>query len=299
MKRKELAICIAILIFFWVLGSEVSHIHNPIRKNTISQTELSETEKYEEAFEKGDYIDDELYITIKNIYDNIDFFGYFQPGDTVKYEMYKKPYQEVLDGEKKVQLSPKEECYIWDIGEFAVDNELGKFDKENYNYYFFDMNGNGNPELCITDNARFIYVFYYEEESEQVILWQEYISNTIFFMGTQKLGFAGGWSGDGFISIDSWGDYEYFVRFKMVGGAPYKNEIEEYGYLISLPEYVVLSDDMKSQAVYDQVDERYYFRVTEEQYNELTEQYYEAVKNAHEQLSYVTYTYEELFGSLE
>ena len=154
----------------------------------------------------------------------MDFYGCFQPGDSAKYEMYKKAYQEVLDGVKKVNLSETEECYIWDVGELAVDNE-------NYSYYFFDMNGNGNPELCITDNAWFTYVFSYEEESDQVILWQEYRSNTIFFMGTQKLGFAGGCSGDGFISVDNSGDYEYFVRFKVVGGEPYKNEIEEYGYI--------------------------------------------------------------------
>lgn len=250
-----------------------------------------------EVYEEIDYIDDKLYLTIKDIYDKIDFCGYFQPGDTTKYEMYKKAYREVLDGEKKVRLS-EEECYLWEIGGFAVDNEAGKFDKENYSYYFFDINGNGNPELCITDKAWYTYVFHYEEESDQVVLWKEYISNTIFFMGTQKLGFAGGWSGDGFISIDSLGEYEYFVRFKVVGGEPYKNEVEEYGYLVSLPEYIELSDDMKSQAVYDWADERYYFRVTEKQYKALTEKYDEAVKNAREQLKHVTYTYEELFGTM-
>lgn len=293
-KIKEVVICIAIVIFC-ALESEASYIDNPAIEDTVPQTELNEKENSEEIFEEIDYIDDKLYITIKDIYDKIDFGGYFQPGDKEKYEIYKKAYQEVLDGERKVKLS-EEECYIWNVGGFAVDNELGKFDKENYSYYFFDMNGNGNPELCITDKAWYTYVFNYEEESDQVSLWNEYISDTIFFMGTQKLGFAGGWSGDGFISIDSLGEYEYFVRFKVVGGEPYKNEIEEYGYLVSLPEYTELSDDMKNQAVYDQVDERYYFRVTEKQYRELTEKYDEAVKNAREQLSYVTYTYEELFG---
>ncbi len=56
-----------------------------------------------------------------------------------------------------------------------------------------------------------------------------------------------------------------------------------------------LSDEMKAQAIYDEADERYYFRVTKEQYIELTEKYFQACKDAIEAIKAVTYTYEELF----
>ena len=76
-------------------------------------------------------------------------------------------------------------------------------------------------------------------------------------------------------------------------GGPYQNDIEDYGYLISLPEYIELRDDMIDQAIY--IDERYYFRVTEKQFEELTEDYEEAVKASYDALDEVTYTYTELF----
>ena len=146
----------------------------------------------------------------------------------------------------------------------------------------------------MTDKARFTYVFQYDETDNQVTLWKEYVSSTIFFMGTRKLGF-GGWLGNGFISLDKDGRYEYCIWFKVVGGSVYLNDGDGYGYFISLPEYVELSDEMKAQATYDEVDERYYFRVTNEQYIELTEKYFHARKDAIEVIKAVTYTYEELF----
>ena len=89
---------------------------------------------------------------------------------------------------------------------------------------------------------------------------------------------------------------------KCIAGGFGEKENKKIGNLHSnrnfgcIGEYNELSDDMKNQAVYDQADERYYFRVTEKQYKELTEKYDEAVKNAREKLKHVTYTYEELFG---
>ena len=79
----------------------------------------------------------------------------------------------------------------------------------------------------------------------------------------------------------------------MLGGEPYQNDIEDYGYLVSLPEYIELRDDMIEQAIYK--DERYYFRVTEQQFEELTKDYDEEVKGRKAALGAVTYTYTELF----
>ena len=97
------------------------------------------------------------------------------------------------------------------------------------------------------------------------------------------------------IREDENGDRVFFVLFKVEGGRRYQNDIEEYGYLVSLPEYIPLRDDMKEQGFYDKTDERYFFRVTEEQFEELTKDYYDARKAMHAALDEVTYTYTELF----
>ena len=61
---------------------------------------------------------------------------------------------------------------------------------------------------------------------------------------------------------------------------------------------IEITDEMKSQGVYDLFWGQWYFRITDEQYYELTNGYWEAYKTAEERIKDVTYTYEELFGSL-
>ena len=95
------------------------------------------------------------------------------------------------------------------------------------------------------------------------------------------------------IRVDENGDRVFFVHFWVLGGGPYQNDIEDYGFLVSLPEYIELRDDMIEQAIYE--DDRYYFRVTEEQFEELTKDYDEAVKGREVAMDAVTYTYTELF----
>lgn len=245
-------------------------------------------------------MDEKLYAEIKDICQNIDFTASFDPGDVTKYDLYKEKYKEFIDGERTVRIKETgEEQYIYDMDgleEFKKAVELGKLAADRYKYYFFDINGEEAPELCVTDKARYTYVFQYDEERDQIVLWKDYSATlTLFFMGTQKLGFAGGLAGHGFISIDENGDRVFFIRFKVEGGAPYSNDMGDYGYLVSLPEYIELRDDMIEQAVYDKADERYYFRVTEEQFEELTKEYENEAKASYAALDAVTYTYTELF----
>lgn len=109
------------------------------------------------------------------------------------------------------------------------------------------------------------------------------------------MGFSSETGGDGLIRFDENGNRDWFVRFVAIGGEPARSDDENYGHLIYLPEYIELTYDMKKQAVYDVVEDRYYFRVTEEQFKELTKDYYDAVKKAQDALDEVTYTYTELF----
>lgn len=244
-----------------------------------------------------DYVDEELYAEIKEICKNIDYTPSFDPGDVTKYDLYKEKYKKFINGEATVWIKETEkEQYIYDmygLEDFRTAIELGEYDIDRYRYHFFDINGDKDPELCIQNKFGYIYVFRYNEERDQIELWKEYISHSIFLMGTQKLGYAGGWLGDGMIRVDENGDYVFFVLFWVVEGGPYRNDIEDYAYLISLPEYIELRNDMIEQAIYE--DERYFFRVTEEQFGEITKDYDKARKASYDALDEVTYTYAELF----
>ena len=292
--------------FFRITDEQFEELAKPY-KEALEQARKGRWEErytYEELFgeyevsasDSVDYVDDELYAEIKEIYESIDFTVSFDPGDVTKYDLYKEKFKEFMDGERTVRFKETgEEQYIYEMAEFRMDFEPGKYDAGKYCYYFFDINGDEDPELCVTNKARFVYVFQYNEEQDQIVLWKEYISSTISLMGTQKLAF-GGWLGEGLIRLDENGDYVYIILFKVEGGRRYQNDIEEYGYLVSLPEYIELRNDMIEQAIYFEAEESYYFRVTEEQFEELTKDYYDAIKDREAALDAVTYTYTELFN---
>ena len=52
--------------------------------------------------------------------------------------------------------------------------------KDEHRYYFFDMNGDDNPELCVTDNRSFLYVLQYDEKKDRITVWKEYIPAPFF-----------------------------------------------------------------------------------------------------------------------
>lgn len=291
--------------FFRITDEQFEELAKPYKEELEQAGDRMQEESYtyQELFgeydtaasDAVDYVDDELYAEIKEIYERIDFTASFDPGDVTKYGLYKEKFKEFMDGERTVRFKETgEEQYIYEMAEFRMDFEPGEYDAGKYSYYFFDINGDEDPELCVTNKARFVYAFQYNQEQDQIVLWKEYISSTISLMGTQKLAF-GGWLGEGLIRLDENGDRVFFVLFKVEGGRSYRNEIEDYGYLVSLPEYIELRNDMIEQAIYFEAEERYYFRVTEEQFEELTKDYYDARKASYDALDEVTYTYAELF----
>lgn len=102
-----------------------------------------------------------------------------------------------------------------------------------------------------------------------------------------------------FYQLDENGENKRITLFYAAGSS------EGNLYVVMLPKYeekekkVVVTDEMKEQGMFVRTDSEWYFRVTEEQYEELTETYWKADFQAQEELEEVTYTYDELFGSLE
>lgn len=61
---------------------------------------------------------------------------------------------------------------------------------------------------------------------------------------------------------------------------------------------MTVTEEMKAEGIYEESSGQWYFRVTEEQWYELADIYLEAEETARIKIKDVTYTYEELFGSL-
>ena len=238
------------------------------------------------------YADQETFEIIQSAYEEVDFLGEFEKGNLEVYDEYKKLFAKLVWSEKPFwDKETGEEIYLKD---YVLGDD---YDVNEVEYHFYDVDGDSYPELEIVYNCQ-KYIFKYDLKQERYILW-DWFGTWWRLIGTQK------------IQGRELEKYFYFCQFDENG----KNKCvtfffsdrrtEGYLYIVMLPIYeekkkeVVVTDEMKEQGMFVRLDGQWYFRVTEEQYEELTETYWEADFQAQEELEEVTYTYDELFGSLE
>ena len=261
-------------------------------------------ESWTDFYEERDlpYADDSVAAILKDAYGEIDFKGEFEKGALESYDKYKRYFLKLLDNEIPFSdLETGDGVYLKDFEGLELDRDTQlAYDKYQYMYYFFDMDGDGAPELGIRndDNHRAVYIFKYDEETEECCLWYTMDNFYYSLFGSRKVAWI--WDGrylafyqldkDGNVECETYGIYRGF------------NE-EESLHAIMLPEYrdeekkIEVTDIMKEQGFYDSLRGNWYFRVTEEQYEELMAPYWEAYYLAEKEEEEVTYTYEELFDS--
>jgi len=91
-----------------------------------------------------------------------------------------------------------------EFGELSYD-----YDKEKYSYYFFDMDEDGTPELCISDGTKFMYVFKYKPSTDKFILWGNLDTTWLRLLGSLKVYYQRPGLRDltnGFIQLDYYGE---------------------------------------------------------------------------------------------
>ena len=265
-----------------------------LEPGNAQENELSENNDTESV---APFIDEELYLYIKGVYEAIDWDIQFLPGDESKYDLYREQFIKLLKEEIPVVDDKGYEKTLSHFGEIEMDTNESNYDPNQYNYYFFDVDGDGTPELGLTNNQRFVYIFKYEEETDRIVLWDEYIGG-MNLMGTEKFYWSGPNGDWGMMGLDQNGDYIYLASFKVKGNPDYYNDEDDvWAFYVALPDYVAIEEWMLKQAAYlDSAYPYYCFRLTEEQYDELHGRLTEASHKSHKEKEEVTYTYEELLN---
>ncbi len=259
-----------------------------------------------------EFVHDKTYEEIKKAYEEINFYGEIERGDKERYGFYLEKFHLLLEEKVKFTLperlknpyTEETQFYLSEYEELYINSNNGRFAPEDYLYYFFDMNGDNNPELCIAKEIGrgFVYIFQYKEETDEIILWYELGNGYYSLIGTKKVGFDSSYmdgSNHGYYELNEEGNKESEVWFYSL----FKTETGEmiYVYMVDLPEY---SDEDKNQKIRESIEETPYikgynhiklYRVTKEQYEELTSDYFESLELGKEKRKEVTYTYEELF----
>ena len=264
------------------------------------------------------FADEEIFEMLKEAYAKIDFFGEFKKGDIDTYDYYKKQYLKLLKSEVTF-FDPwtQKEYYIYEFDEldYTIPNANNliygggysdTYDPNNYLYYFFDMDDDGLPEICVTNETRFNYIFKYKPDSDNFILWHEDVATLSRLFGSKKFAFYNGNhpAGYGYYELDLNGKVELYVELEV---EEYFNPITEQAdvmYRISLPQYadktknIELSDKIKKKAVRYEYDDNtiydlYYFRVSEKQWEELTNDFFKSRKLSEINIKEVSFTYRE------
>lgn len=244
------------------------------------------------------YADDATYAVIKAAYEDVDFYGEYEEGDSTLYDEYKERYFELIQSAGAVlDKETGEFISIADLPDYW--GSAGPYDWRELEYYFFDADGDQLPELIIYDDVRACHAIDYDPDTGIFMLWYPMNAPRYSVIGTRKVV----WIGEtiySFYQLDQNGEEELTFSFSIY---PWSQYIK--GYLVELPNYtdderdIVVTEEMRQFGTYARNEDSWYFRITEAQYEELTAPYWEAFDAHYEELEEVTYTYDELFADYD
>lgn len=285
-------------------GADISEEDLPYENQQVSDIPDSSQEAETVGVQYEDWVDfsherklpyasQQTFETVKGFYSEIDFFGEFQKGDTETYGEYKEAFLRLLQNEMPFcNRETGENVYLKDFGRFKE-----KYATQELKYCFFDMNEDGFPELTIR-NGGDEYIFRYDAEADECVLWYSMESGWYSLIGSRKVMWLGSGKYLAFYLLDQEGG----VECETFLFANWFNK-EESLHVVMVPQYreagrITVTEEMKAEGIYEESSGQWYFRVTEEQWYELADIYLEAEETANKKIKDVTYTYEELFGSL-
>lgn len=245
------------------------------------------------------YADEKIFEMIKKAYSNVDFDSEFESGDQETYDDYIQKFWYLLHSDVPFwDRKRNREVFMKDWEE--VYGDLASFDLKKSIYYFFDMNGDGFPELCINPQEP-VVVFAYDAEKDQYVLWAWLGGKDI--VGTRKAMWHPEYDSIicDYFQLNEHGDIELETLF----WAEFFYGFEEDINMVMFPNYLdqgknwVITEEMKQQGVFEESSGQWFFRITDEQFEELKKPYMDAYHSALERHREASYTYEELFGKFE
>lgn len=251
---------------------------------------------YYEA-EEIPFVDDETFALIREAYEEVEYSAEFEKGNLEVYEDYKQKFWGLIKNEVPfLDRETGEEVYIKDWYDSKGWYVLEDFKSSHYSYYFFDMNGDGLPELCVD-----YCVFAYDPDTDQCILWTWLNGKEI--VGTRKAVWNPDYAIDiyEFFQLDQEGDFELNTLL----WAEYADLCRYDINMVMFPNYAdskkerEITEEMKQQGVFEESSGQWFFRITDEQFEELAKAYREGLELASERQREERYTYEELFGEYE
>lgn len=268
--------------FEWTVLFEVTNKSNP------EPQAIEGIPGYEDADHfPGDMVfaGQESIALLADIYREIGFEGEFQSGDKTVYDFYKQKFALLLEGRVKMYDLEGNESLLSD----RYVPMIG-YEEKNCEFYFFDMDEDGAPELCVQGIAG-TYVCKYEAGLNRYIEWWGTTNSGCFILGTRRIADTRNGDTERLFQLTTDGYAERIITFNI----SYRPETK---YLVSIPDFEKrmsdgqIPDSMKQQILYDEFWHIYYLRVTKEQYEELIKGLHEAEKIAEKERVPLSYFFD-------
>lgn len=260
-------------------------------------------------YDKISFTEDSIFDLIKASYKKMNFYGEFENGDTETYDYYKEKFYLLLNGNVSFTYNNNAEfTYPITKGELYINDyyQLGKHmteELESFQYYFFDMDEDGSPELCIVNPMNSaVPIFKYVKKLDKFILWYEIPPSYKRLSGSRKIRENEDGLNYFLCNYDENGRIESRLFFFSM--SDYNKEEADWNniYMAGLPVYtngkeqLIISDEIKMKGYFSEAQQMYFYRLKKEQCDQLVRSFGKAENQAIAQLDEVTYTYEELFG---
>lgn len=246
---------------------------------------------------------------LEEAYAAIEFRGEFRECDAEMNAVYLEAFHRLV--QNKVTFHDQrtgQDFFLKDYEGIAYDmEEEGGYDPGRFEYYFFDADGDGAPDLGILEeypegHSAFLYQFRYDADTGSYCLWNTLYPPYDHLLGTRKVLEYDGVHMKidyGYYELDGDGEAEYSAYLYYL-----PLNLFEQICLVMLPAHTEPSlneevgEELKQCGIYARETGKWYFRVTEEQFWALADLFEEAYESAKEQEERVLFTYEELFGQL-
>lgn len=252
------------------------------------------------------FADHRTFERLKEAYAAIEFEGEYLVCDEETNTVYLEAFRRLVQNKVTFYDPEKEQdFFLKDYEGIQYDiEEEGKYDPDRFEYYFFDADGDGFPDMGILEeypdgHSAFLYLFRYDMVTETYRLWNTLYPPYDTLLGTRKVLEYDGVHMKidyGYYQLDGEGEVEYSAYLYYL-----PLNMTEQICLVMLPAYAdpSLNEDvtgeMKQCGIYAKKTGKWYFRVTEEQFGELDEAFREAYESTKEREQTVLYTYKELF----
>ncbi len=253
------------------------------------------------------FADDKTFARLREAYSEIELQGEFRECDPETNTVYLGAFRKLMQNEVDF-YDPKTGQFflLKDYEGVQLDiKEEGIYDPGRFEYYFFDADGDGSPELGILEeypegHSAFLYLFRYDPDTGKCSLWLSLYPPYDLLLGTRKVLEYDGYhmkTDYGYYQLDPDGGVEYkaCLYYLPIG-------MFEQLCLVMLPAgtdpalNVDITRGMEQCGIYARESGEWYFRVTEEQFEELEEAFWEARDSAEKREQEVLYTFDELFG---